>query len=334
MINKDSVVFGNGVIEKIPSMIKNSKSEKALVVYDLKAEKHALSLIEALKKEDVFVKTFILTGGEKEKSLIAARKISELLFKFGFCRSDTLVAVGGGVTGDLGGFVASLYMRGMKLVLVPTTLLAACDSAIGGKNGVDFLGAKNVLGSFYLPSHTVIDYGVLSALPDTVKKEAEGEILKYALLDEGIFNLVEKESPLSQIVAACVDYKISVCNKDLFDKGERRVLNLGHTIAHAIEALSDFKITHGEAVAQGLFFISALSQKHGLISDAEYRKISRLLLSHGVKAPSFTPAELAAFALADKKRDGEKLSLVMLKRVGEPIIVEVNCEKIKEYYEY
>lgn len=332
MIKKNNIFTGEGVIEKLPALAKKLKSKKILLAYDVKAEKTALRIKELLKcgKEEVY--SYILTNGEREKTFESVGKIISELIKNEFVKTDCLVAVGGGTTGDLCGLVAALYMRGIKYISVPTTVIAACDSSVGGKTAVDFYGKKNVLGTFHDPDYVVCDFEVLKNLPENVKKDGEGEILKYALLDKEIFSLVSENAPLNEIIQKCIEYKIRICMKDYFDKGVRHYLNLGHTAGHAAESLSNFKLSHGEAVKSGLKFIVELSVKKGYMPPKTGEKCLEFLTKRGVKDFEYSREELAEVSKCDKKRKGGHVELVLLKDIGEPFIEKVKTEKLGEYY--
>ncbi|HBK02015.1 MAG TPA: hypothetical protein DDY77_03160 [Clostridiales bacterium] len=332
MIKKSNVITGEDIYGTIPALAKKLKSKKIMLVYDVKAEKAALKIKEFLKDGKFEMFCYILTNGEREKTFEAAGKILAELTKNGFIKTDCVIAVGGGVTGDLCGLVAALYMRGMKYISVPTTVIAACDSSIGGKTAVDFYGKKNIVGTFYDPDYVLCDFNEIEALPESVKKDGEGEILKYALLDKEIFSLVSENAPLGEIIRKCIDYKIRICSKDYFDKGVRHYLNLGHTVAHAAESLSNFKLTHGEAVKSGLKFIVELSVKKGYMPSETGEKCLEFLAAHGVKDFEYSREEIAEVAKSDKKRKGGCVELVLLRDIGEPFVEKVKIEKLGEYY--
>lgn len=332
MIKKTNIITGYDTIEKLPELVKKVKSKKIMLVYDLKAEKSVLKIKKLFKQSKLQLFTYILTNGEQEKTFESVGKILKELIKNQFIKTDCLLSVGGGTTGDLCGFVSALFMRGIKFIFVPTTIIAACDSSIGGKTAVDFYGKKNIVGTFYDPVNVVCDFNELLQLPDDIKKDGEGEILKYALLSKDIFSLVDGNASICEIIQKCIEFKFKICKKDYFDKGLRHCLNLGHTIAHAVECLSDFKITHGEAVKYGLLFIVKLSVKKGYMSLNTGEKCKDLLVKNGVKKFDFSMSELAEFAKSDKKRKSNYIELVLLKDIGDPFLEKVKIDRLGDYY--
>lgn len=327
-------LFGFGLIESAGNEIKENNTKKALIVYDVKAEKHALAVKKSINEAGILPVTYLITAGEKEKNLLSAEKILSVLYENDFAPSDCVVAVGGGATSDLAGFVASVYKRGISFHIVPTTLLAAVDSAFGGKTAVDIGKDKNVIGTFYPAKKVLVDFGVLRSLLASVYSDGYGEILKYALLSEEIFALVCGKAVIFDVVKACVNYKLSVVQKDFYDERKRRVLNLGHTVAHAIESLSGFKVSHGKAVGQGLYFVTELSYRHGIMEKSERDKILFFLSAYGVKPTEYGKKDLAFLAAGDKKVRGDYINLVLLEKIGMPVIKKIKTEKLAEFYEY
>src|SRR5574344_843223 len=273
---------------------------------------------------------FILKDGEKEKNIKNYEKIMEFCLKKGLTRKDSLIAIGGGVCGDLTGFVASTYMRGIDFIQVPTTLLADVDSSVGGKTGIDSSFGKNLIGSFYQPKAVFINTDFINTLDDRQFKTGLGEILKYGFIEKSCcceedFNLLnflqEKKDEiflrdkktLSFIIESCVKLKKSVVEKDEKESGLRRVLNFGHTYGHAIEKFTNYrKFTHGEAVVEGILFSFNLSLKKNLI-DENYCFLARDILKKYGFSPlgTFPKEKILNIMKKDKKNDGKNFIFVL-----------------------
>lgn len=270
---------------------------------------------------------FLYQGGEAAKTRQTKEKLEDALLKRKFGRDTLLVGLGGGVVTDMAAFLASTYMRGVQLVLVPTTLLAMVDAAIGGKSAVDTPFGKNLIGAVYQPSHIFIDPKLLATLPDREWTYGLAEILKYGLIaDPAIWDLLEtrpwKES-LQPLLLASVRAKIGIVEKDPFEtKGLRRILNFGHTIGHALETLSNYRMPHGEAVAIGCIAESALSYRLGYLSENEWIRIKTLMkkFPFAYKLPKpLDPDRLIEAMQIDKKAKGGEPRFVLIDRIGSPL---------------
>lgn len=258
--------------------------------------------------------------GEKSKSREMKESLENELMQRGIGRDSTILAMGGGVTTDLVGFIAATYMRGVPLVLMPTTLLAMVDAAIGGKTGIDTPFGKNLIGAFYLPKAILIDLDFLKTLPEKELKNGLSEVLKYGLVQDAEIwkkcHLDVKEH-LPFLVERSVQCKVEVCQKDFEEKtGLRRILNFGHTVGHALELISNFTMSHGEAVALGCMAESFLSNHLGLLSKEELNDILKLYrkLGYGFKELD-EKAFLKAIEL-DKKAKNGKARFVLIDRIG------------------
>jgi|SRR5690554_1242826 len=259
---------------------------------------------------------FVVTPGEESKSIeVVAKAINELLEK-GYNRNDYIIAFGGGVIGDLAGFIASIYKRGIKYINVPTTLIAQVDSAIGGKVGINFLDFKNQIGSFYHPELVIINHNFLNSLPEIELISGKCEVLKYgALFDKELFeDLLNNDYNLKSLVKKCVEYKIDVTIEDEYDLGYRQILNFGHTIGHAIEA--KYKLPHGISIGYGMYYES----KMPIIKDA----LKKIGLSF---SNVFT--NLDEYILKDKKLKNNKIMMIKLKEIGKAYLEEGD---ISEYF--
>lgn len=282
------------------------------------------------------VKAIVVDAGEEAKNLAEATRLYSELFRMQTRRRDAVCALGGGVVGDLAGFIASTYMRGIGLVQIPTTLLSQVDSSIGGKVGVNIAEAKNYVGSFYQPDMVITDPELLKTLPRGQLVEGLAEVVKYALLSGADFFdaletsyeefLVLNMAFVEPMVRRCIEYKLGVVSDDERDYGRRAVLNLGHSVGHGIETAGNYTAySHGQAVALGLLAAVRISEQvYSLAGDYSTRLASLLeLLGLPTRLEGIDPAEVIAAMSSDKKADDLSANMVLLKAVGEPVI---NCD--------
>lgn len=278
---------------------------------------------------------YVIPHGEKSKNWALAGELLEKLAADGFCRDDTLVALGGGVVGDITGFVASVYMRGVPYVQVPTTLLAAIDSSVGGKTAVDLKAGKNLAGRIYPPKAVVCDLDTLATLPRSEWKCGLGEAVKYAVLAGGeIFDIMESGAGaenLERLIDLCVDYKRRIVEADENEGGLRRLLNLGHTVGHAIEAESALGFPHGVCVAMGIKVIARASVSAGYLPKDEYLRISALLQKYGFPECPYPLRSVIMHAAHDKKISGGKINAVVIRGIGRCETVPMTLEELREF---
>lgn len=295
---------------------------------------HGVKLANVLKQSGFSFKFKLILDTEKSKSLGAAYSILEDIARYDKNRRLFIIALGGGVAGDLAGFVASVYKRGIPYVQLPTTLLAQVDSSIGGKTAVDLVQGKNLAGAFYQPRLVISDINFLKTLDKRQLRNGMAEVVKYAIIkDPQLFAYLEKKyhaiisndrSTLELIVIRCSEIKAGIVGQDeREEKGIRTILNFGHTLGHAIEAAGDYKgYSHGEAVALGMLLASDISNRLGLIDDAVHQRIECLLGSLGLPSRignlSFDKIIRAYFK--DKKFIGATTRLVLIKGIGKPVI--------------
>lgn len=276
---------------------------------------------------------FEVPPGEESKSIDIYYALMGALLESGIKRSSLVVAFGGGVVGDLAGFAAATVMRGVEFIQVPTSLLAQVDSSVGGKVGIDHDAGKNLIGAFHQPSFVMIDPEVLRTLPEVEFRNGLAEVVKIAAaLDADFFRILEKNSSritrsntafLTRMICHAVALKAAVVEKDERESGLRKSLNLGHTIGHALEAMTGYSIRHGEAVAMGLVAESQLAVTAGLLDTDDYVRLMRLLLKCGLpaKVPPVVNARRFFRALSiDKKNTGTDPSFVLLRRIGVSLI--------------
>jgi len=237
-------------------------------------------------------------------------------------RADLVIALGGGVAGDLAGFAAAVYQRGVRFIQMPTTLLAAVDASVGGKTAVNLRAGKNLAGAYLQPEIVLCDTDCLKTLPEAERQTGLAEAIKYGVLrDPALFGLLSgggiASTDMPEIIEACVRHKSAYVEKDEKDNGDRQFLNLGHTIGHAVEKCSDFAVPHGRAVAAGMAMIARAGERLGLTEPGTSAEIEGALLNNGLPVTAdYGTAELLAAALSDKKREGEEITLVVPRRIG------------------
>lgn len=300
-------------------------------VYGLYGDKTVKSLEDAGFMVDVY--TF--THGEQSKCIEVANDILEFCGEKHMTRTDLMVALGGGVVGDITGFCAAIYARGIDFVQIPTTLLAAVDSSVGGKTAIDLKAGKNLAGAFHQPIAVYLDVNTFDTLPKATFAEGMAEAIKYGLIqDESLFELFENgEYEIEEICRRCIQIKADVVHVDEFDTGIRKILNFGHTPGHAIEKLSNFGISHGNAVAIGMMIMIKASESLGKIPAGSTDRLKAVLEREGLPINTELSAEIMAEAsLSDKKRTGGTLGLILLDKIGEAIIENIPVEELSKYY--
>ena len=274
---------------------------------------------------------FAMEPGERHKNLRTLEAVLEWLGAEEITADDTLIALGGGVPGDVGGFAAAVYQRGIPFVQIPTTLLSAVDASVGGKTAVDLRAGKNLAGAFYQPQLVLCDTEIMESLPCPIAREGLAEILKYGMLgNEELFESVKCgrwKQDLENVIAICVSMKRDYVKADEKDQGERRFLNLGHTFGHAIETLSGYRISHGQAVGLGLL----MATRAAGIDDTPVKEA--LLSCHLPMAIPFSPDALCHAALHDKKRRGDAITLVLPERIGKCRLENVPLRLLPSYFE-
>ena len=320
---------------KLPEAVEslNIKERKLCIVADsTTAELYGAELREILKETCTYVSMFVFPAGEVNKTLNTVRDLYEHLILEKFDRKDMLVALGGGVVGDLTGFAAATYLRGIGFIQIPTTLLSQVDSSIGGKTGVDFDAYKNMVGAFHMPRLVYMNLNVLKTLPDRQFACGMGEIIKHGLIQDSDYleklstyqrEIHEKNyAALLWMVAGSCKVKRHVVEEDPTEQGIRAWLNFGHTIGHSVEKLKDFTLCHGECVAIGCAAAAWMSWKRGLISEKEKEAAEQLLLDYQlpVRVKGLKPEDIVKTTKLDKKMDAGKVKFVLLKKIGEAFV--------------
>ena len=293
---------------------------------------YAKHIEEQLLKTGNKVFTFVFEAGEANKNLDTVEDVYEFLIKNHFDRKDMLVALGGGVVGDLTGFTAATYLRGISFIQVPTSLLAQVDSSIGGKTGVDFRAYKNMVGAFYQPKLVYMNISVLKSLSDRLFNSGFGEIIKHGLikdaayyewLRDNISNIKSRNSDaLEQMIYVSCNIKREVVEKDPKEKGDRALLNYGHTLGHAIEKLMDFKLYHGECVTLGMIAALRISVNRGDIDEKAYNDAIDMfkLYDFPLNVTGITAEDVVKVSKSDKKMDAGKIKFILLKEIGNAYI--------------
>ena len=275
------------------------------------------------------VSKFVIEGGESSKTLTVAESLLDFMAEMGFTRNDLVVALGGGVVGDLAGFAASMYMRGIEYVQIPTTVLAAVDSSVGGKTAVNLSEGKNLAGAFWQPSLVLCDPDTFLSLPKDVFAAGLAEAIKCSVIaDRFMFDDFEIGSyDIEEVVAKCIAIKARIVEEDETEQGRRMLLNLGHTVGHAIEKASAYEISHGDAVAIGLYTVSKASGNKRLTD-----RIYRVLTINGLPwRCSIEPEEILPQIALDKKRRGNKISIIVPLAAGRCEIREMSLDEAKEF---
>jgi len=323
------VTVGRGLLARAASLVPaDERTVRVVIVADEITEDLFMDQVMAsFMGAGYEVSSFVFQHGETSKRIHAYASIVEHLAARRLSRSDLVVALGGGVVGDLAGFAAATYMRGCRFVQIPTTLLAAVDSSVGGKTGIDLDAGKNLVGAFYQPEAVICDVECLDSLPDAEFANGLAEALKYGVLcDEELFELLQRDprGQAQELVARCVDIKRRYVEADEREAGDRRFLNLGHTFGHAIEKASDYTVAHGSAVAMGMVMAARYAASRGMAAPGLVVQIAGALEACGLPTAADLPeGQLARAALSDKKRQGQSIVFVLPRAVGSCVLVPV-----------
>ncbi|MCC8074292.1 MAG: 3-dehydroquinate synthase [Clostridiales bacterium] len=334
------ILIERGLISKSGELVKSVlPAKKITLVSDTNVYKIYGDLVKnSLENAGYTVFTYIYQAGEESKTTSVAVDIVEFMAQNGLTREDGVVALGGGVCGDMAGFAAAIYLRGIKFVQIPTSLLAQVDSSVGGKTAVDLPQGKNLCGAFHQPSLVIIDPDTLDTLSDHYFSDGMGEVIKYACIKSNeLFDRLVNENPknfIEDIIYQCVDIKRRIVENDEKEHGERALLNFGHTCGHAIEKLWNFKnISHGEAVGIGMVMISKVGEKLNITEPKTTDKIIKVLEKNNMKTgDSHSVREIVSAMSADKKRTGTGIKFIMLHSIGDSFIYPVENDKIPQIF--
>ncbi len=332
------IIIGSSILDDAGELTKAIKSPcRAVILSDTNvAPLYADRLKRSLEGSGFEATIYTIPAGEGSKSAENYIAFLSFLAKNKITRSDCLFALGGGVVGDLCGFCAATYLRGIEFIQIPTSLLAMVDSSVGGKTAIDIPEGKNLVGAFYQPSLVICDYDTLSTLPENVFSDGCAEVIKYGIInDKPLFEKLRAPimPQIEDIIASCVRNKRNVVDADERDVGVRQLLNLGHTAAHSIEILSDFEISHGSAVAIGTALISRAAVKLGLCPRNDLEDIEKMLTRYDLPIDCpYKASELAEIALSDKKRSGGSITLVMPYGIGDSRLYKAPVSSIENIF--
>jgi len=326
------IYIGGGILSRAGELLRrHTKSDRAFVVSDENV--WPLYGEALLKSLDMPSKHLVLPPGERSKSPAALERIWNALAAAGHRRGDAVIALGGGVVGDVAGFAAATYMRGVPLVQIPTTLLAQVDSSVGGKTAVNLGAGKNLAGAFYQPSLVLSDTNLLRTLPARELASCMAEVIKHAaLFDAALLERLTTAGTITdEIILHNCELKRDVVAADEEDRGGRMLLNFGHTFGHAVEKAGNFEArTHGEAVAIGMVLAAKAGEALGVTRPGVADRLVKVLSLHGL--PTALPYSweiIAAGMLGDKKNTGEKITLILLEDFGKPVIYPIPAEKLR-----
>lgn len=334
------VLIGSNLLAKIGTYAVRLKGNpKVAIVSDSTVwPLYGQTVTESLQNAGCEVINFVFPAGEASKNIDTYFSIVDFLANNRLTRSDLLIALGGGVVGDITGFAAATYLRGISYIQVPTTLLSMVDSSVGGKTAIDLPAGKNLVGAFYQPELVLCDVDTLSTLPQNIFCDGCAEVIKYGVLfDSKLFAHLEETGlgfDRKYVISRCVALKRDVVEADEFDTGMRQKLNLGHTIGHAVEANSQFTISHGQAVAVGMAIITKSAAAQAQCSNELYLQLLRVLKKFLLPCETdYSASTLFKHALSDKKRSGSTVSLIVPKEIGECKIVKTPVDELLHFIE-
>ncbi len=326
------VLVCNGSLAEIGAVVANQfdKCRIAILTDDIVDALYADTVVKSLELNGFRCIKHTIANGESSKNMDSVLAFINFMASEHITRSDMVLALGGGVVGDMAGFASAIYLRGIKYIQVPTTLLAAVDSSVGGKTAVDISAGKNLIGAFHQPSLVICDTATLETLPANILRDGYAEVIKYGvILDKKLFDILSRSTKGNpeEIIARCISIKRDVVTADEFDKGERQLLNFGHTLGHSIELLSNFTITHGEAVAKGMVIAAKLGKECGYADVVEPIKNIVEMYGFDTSCP-YSAEQLYRVSLSDKKRQKEKITIVIPESIGKCILHTIPTEEL------
>ena len=339
--NSYDILFGSGLLKNLPEYIKRIyKGKKLFIITDNNVEKYYREKLESILKDYDFT-FYILEAGEKSKTLDNVAKIYKAMINSSLSRDDLVVAFGGGVTGDIAGFAAATYMRGVPFIQIPTTLLSQVDSSVGGKVGVDLEEGKNLVGAFNQPKIVLIDTSVLKTLTDRYFFDGLAEVVKYGCIyDENLFSLLEglknREEVMEHIediLFRSCDIKREVVEEDEKEHGLRMILNFGHTVGHGLEQYYNYeKYTHGEAVSLGMIEILETGEREGITEKGSLERTKKLLMQLNLPVEDkYNREDVIKIMKRDKKNKKGEVNFVMIEKIGKHKIVKIKEEKMYDF---
>ena len=334
------VLIGEGLLSQLHYYVQQVANPSKIVIV---SDTHVWPLygptaVSVLEKAGYLVHSYVFNAGEENKNGHTYLSLLDYLACNQVTRSDLLIALGGGVVGDMTGFAAATYLRGINYIQIPTTLLAAVDSSVGGKTAIDLPSGKNLAGAFYQPKLVLCDLRTLDTLPEETFRDGCAEVIKYGILyDPQLFRHLQTHTlafDREYVISRCVELKRNVVCEDEFDRGSRQKLNLGHTIGHAVEHCSHFTVPHGKAVAIGMAIIARFAVREQLCDSHTTKEILELLQSFRLPCKSdYSSIELSDAALSDKKRSTNTVNLIIPRKIGQCDIVPCPVSKLHSVIE-
>jgi len=332
------VVIDCGILERSGEYIKEfCKNSFAAIITDDKVDSlYSATLERSLETEGIRTVKYVFPNGERSKNAENYIKILEFLASNHITRSDLVIALGGGVVGDITGFAAGSYLRGVDFVQIPTTLLAMVDSSVGGKTAIDLEAGKNLAGMFYQPRLVLCDTDLLDSLDEKVFSDGCAEVIKYAALGskEMFMHISDTKTGFDRekVIAECVQMKARIVAEDEFDNSTRQLLNFGHTVGHAAELCSGYEVTHGSAVAIGMATVSAACARAGICDKATADSLKKICRAFSLPTElCFPMEEICSAILSDKKIKGSKITAVLCKGVGECFLKSFTLDEFRSF---
>ncbi len=346
--NSYDICFTDSFINLTDELEKINAPKKVLIVTDSNVEKlYAKEVNDILTNAGYESNVYAFPAGEENKGMDTILGICGACVKNGLDRKSMIIALGGGVVGDMAGFAAAIYMRGIRFVQIPTTLLSQSDSSVGGKTGIDFMESKNILGAFHQPKLVYINVSTLKTLPPVQFVSGMGEVIKHGIIrDKEFYDFIRDNAELIKsydtdtlikMSKRNCEIKAGVVEKDEKESGLRAILNFGHTIGHAVESAFDFTMTHGECVGLGMVAVSKIAAYRGMLSDTELLDVINVMESYGFKVKAKLPKteKILEFMQKDKKKAEGKLNFVLPARIGEVIrTADVSLDEINNAIEF
>ena len=333
------ILIERGILDRAGEEIKTvcGAGEALIVSDDTVWDLYGETVLTSMQKAGFDVTSFTFPHGEQSKNLSVYADILNALAARHLSRKGLVVALGGGVVGDMAGFAAATYLRGVRFVQIPTTLLSQVDSSVGGKTGVNLPEGKNLAGAFHQPSLVLCDPDCFDTLSDSLFADGAAESIKYGIIsDESLFEIFESgdvKGNIENIVRRCVEIKSDIVSRDEFDTGERQKLNLGHTLGHAIERCSDFAVSHGHAVAIGTVRACIAAQKLGVCKDNISERVKKVMARNGLPVSTDIPVhELAGVMHRDKKCSSAGINLILPTKIGECILYKTSPDALESIY--
>ena len=329
------VMIAGGLLEEAPERVRSLSGVRKVVIVsdDCVFPLYGELLKSGLEEAGIRVYPFVFAHGETSKNLQVYEQLLEYISQCALSRTDLLAALGGGVVGDLCGFAAATYQRGIRFIQIPTSLLAAVDSSVGGKTAVNLKNGKNQVGCFYQPSLVLCDTDTLRTLPEKEYRNGCAEVIKYGMIMNAPFFRKLADRPakewIREVIGECVSMKRQIVMKDEYDTGERMLLNFGHTLGHGVEKCSGYTIPHGFAVAIGMASITRAAVRNGICPKETWEELENILRLYQLPSETeFTPKELAEAALLDKKSTGSSIRIIVPEHTGHCVIRTIDTEEL------